>query len=312
MNKKTQEQFIKEAKEIHGDKYDYSLVDFKKMTDKIKIICHKIDKFGNEHGMFEQVPNKHLYKMAGCPKCGKEARLKTTEQFIKEAKEIYGDKYDYSLVEYKTALEKVKIICPIHGLFEKTPAKFLCSKQECKECEKEKIRVSRLKTTEQFIEEAKLVHGDKYDYSLVNYDGRDKKVKIICPIHGLFEKTPVKHLEGQGCKKCQESIGERNVRVFLERKNINYIYEQEFDELRDVNLLSYDFYIEKYNLLIECNGEQHYKFNKHFHKDLHDFHRQLHHDWLKRKYARKNNIELLVIPYWEENNIDEILIKKIF
>ena len=113
-------QFEQKAKKIHGDKYDYSLVEYINSQTKVKIICPI-------HGVFEQKPNGHL-SGRGCSKCKPDKISKklsfTTEEFVKKAKEIYGDKYDYSLVDYKSAKEKVKIICSIHGVFEQTPDSF--------------------------------------------------------------------------------------------------------------------------------------------------------------------------------------------
>ena len=88
-------------------------------------------------------------------------------------------------------------------------------------------------------------------------------------------------------------------------KSIEFEKTKKFPNLKDKGLLSYDFYISKLNLLIEYNGEQHYE--NVFKKPLHEWHRQLHHGWLKRKYAKKNGITLLVIPYWDFKNIDTIL-----
>ena len=117
----------------------------------------------------------------------------TTEQFIEKAKLIHGNKYDYSLVEYKSAHVKVKIICPNHGVFEEQPSHHLKG-HGCKKCAgTEKL------TTEQFIEKAKLIHGDKYDYSLVDYKNANTKVKIICPKHGVFKQSPNVHLSKGGC-----------------------------------------------------------------------------------------------------------------
>ena len=99
-------------------------------------------------------------------------------------------------------------------------------------------------------------------------------------------------------KNVIESL-ENNLKEFLKENNIKFEKQKKFSNLKDKKYLSYDFYIPSKNLLVEYNGVQHYKFNKFFHKDEHEFHRQLHHDWLKRKYAKDNNINLLVIPYWE-------------
>jgi len=120
----------------------------------------------------------------------------TTEQFIEKAKAVHGDKYDYSLVDYKNAKTKVKIICSIHGVFEQIPYNHLQGKK-CFEC-----NGSKKTTTKQFIEKAKVIHGDKYDYRQVKYNNRHNKVKIVCPEHGPFEQTPGCHLNGNGCPKC--------------------------------------------------------------------------------------------------------------
>jgi len=185
-SKKTNEQFIGEAKEMHGDKYDYSLVEYESANKYIKIKC-KI------HDIFEQYPSSHL-NGSGCPKCI--GRDKTTEEFIQEALKVHGDKYDYSLVEYKKGKEYVKIICKIHGQYEQTPDSHIRGKSGCPKC------IGRNKTTEEFIELAKNMHGDKYDYSLTEYKKGINKVKIICKSHGQFEQIPHKHIIGHGCPKC--------------------------------------------------------------------------------------------------------------
>ena len=133
----------------------------------------------------------------------------TTEEFIKRAKKIHGDKYDYSLVEYKNYDIKIKIICPIHGEFEQTPRCHINS--ECFHCYISK----RIKGTEIFIEEAKKIHGDKYDYSLVDYKNRFTTIKIICEKHGIFEQIPYAHLKGSICYKCYAKNKCENTEDFI-------------------------------------------------------------------------------------------------
>lgn len=171
-------------------------------------------------------------------------------------------------------------------------------------------------TTEEFIKKAKEVHGSKYDYSLVDYKNNQTKVKIICPIHGVFEQIPNNHVKGSGCLKCgaenkTKSNGERTIKEVLTFKKIFFEEQKEFKDLKDKNLLSYDFFIPSKNLLIEYNGKQHYKFHDLFHKTYHDFLVQKHHDWLKRKYAKSNNYKLLTIPYWDYKIIENILSKQL-
>jgi hypothetical protein len=128
-------------------------------------------------------------------------RRLTTEEFVKKSKIIHGDKYDYSLVEYKNAKTKVKIICPIHGVFEQTPDNHLQEKG-CPECRYIKSGNKKRLTIEDFINRSNNIHDNKYDYSLVKYKGWTTKIKIICPVHGIFEQTPGSHLSGRGCVKC--------------------------------------------------------------------------------------------------------------
>ena len=168
------------------------------------------------------------------------------------------------------------------------------------------------KTTENFIEKAKQIHGNKYDYSLVEYKNNKTKVKIICPIHGIFEQTPNCHLRLQGCPKCKTPKGEKKIFSFLIKEGISFESQKKFKDLFDKDishLLSYDFYIPSKRLLIEFNGKQHYIFKSLFYKNktIKDFYIQKHHDWLKRKYAIKNNYKLLVISFKDIEKINDIL-----
>ena len=189
--KLTQEEFITRAKEIHGDKYDYSKIVYKNAVTDICIICP-------EHGEFWQRAGHHL-KGCGCPKCSAvnsgNDRRKTTEDFIARAKEVHGDKYDYSNVVYKNANDKVIIICPEHGEFLCKPSKHL-SGRGCPKC------AGKYKTTEDFVEQAKKVHGDKYDYSKIEYINCDTKITVVCPKQGEFSINPSRFLNGFGCPKC--------------------------------------------------------------------------------------------------------------
>ena len=181
------------------------------------------------------------------------SRKLTTEEFIQKALEKHGDKYDYSLVEYVNNNTKVKIICPIHGTFEQLPRSHL-NGSICPFCANASRNLKEKNTTEQFIEEARKKHGDKYDYSNVKYMNSYTKVKIICPAHGLFEQIPRNHLSGACCPKCKSSKGEGQIRFFLKENNIVFEEQKKFHNCKDINLLSYDFYIPEKNLLIEYNG----------------------------------------------------------
>ena len=132
--------------------------------------------------------------------------------FISKAKQIHGDKYDYSQVDYVNSRTKVKIVCPEHGVFEQLPSSHLQG-NGCPQCakiwsegHKQNLQISSRKsrgmTTEEWIKRARSVHGDKYDYSQIVYVNQRTKVKIICPIHGVFEQQADSHIRGCGCRLC--------------------------------------------------------------------------------------------------------------
>ena len=297
--KLTTEEFIKKAKLVHGDKYDYSLVDYKKTNEKVKIIC-------SIHGIFEQTPKAHL-NVQGCPMCSGNKK-ETNSSFIERAKLVHGDKYDYSLVNYVNNKTKVKIICSVHGIFEQIPNAHL-NKQGCPKCALEKNKQTKPIVVEEFVKRANKIHGNKYDYSKVDYINSQTKIKIICPIHGVFEQKPANHLRGAGCSKCRSSHGEETIRSYLLKNNILFEEQKRFKECKNIKPLPFDFYIPKKNLLIEYNGRQHYETVEHF-GGREQLKIQRHNDWLKRKFARDNHINLLVISYKE--NIEDLLDKKVF
>jgi hypothetical protein len=192
------EEFITKAKLVHGDKYDYSKVNFINWKNKVTIICKL-------HGEFPQNPHKHLTGN-GCKKCSYLVKSEnyrfTTEEFIAKAKLVHGDKYDYSKVNYIDSNSKVILICPIHGEFRQSANDHLRGRGCCS-CGIESMRKKLLMSQEQFIQLASSKHNNFYDYSKVNFNGVNYKVTIICPIHGEFQQIAWNHLNGKvGCSLC--------------------------------------------------------------------------------------------------------------
>ena len=165
-------------------------------------------------------------------------RKLTTEEFIKKAKEIHGDKYDYSKVNYTNNSTKVCIICPEHGEFWQTPKDHLKGKC-CLKCGFDKIKNKKRYNKETFIEKAKIVHGNKYNYSKVEYINSETKVCIICPEHGEFWQTPGKHLSGRGCRKCQYvqigNIKRKSCNDFIEKAQKTHNYRYDYSNVEYVN-----------------------------------------------------------------------------
>lgn len=189
--------FLGKAREKHGDKYDYSKVHYVDPKTNIIVICPI-------HGEIPQTPGSHL-RGSGCRKCGAFERGKAKrlgrEKFIKKAKLIHGDYYDYSKVIYVRNNKNVIIICPVHDDFPQAPANHLQG-QGCELCGIEKRTLAMTKTNEEFIADAKRVHGDFYCYDGVDYKGAFEDVNIGCPEHLIFPQSPTNHLAGKGCPSC--------------------------------------------------------------------------------------------------------------
>lgn len=289
MSKKlTTIEFIKRANKTHRNKFDYSLAEYSNSKTKINIIC-------SIHGVFSQVAAMHISGQ-GCPRC--DGKGKTTEDIVQEFVDTHGEKYDYSKVIYQGSSIKVKIICSKHGIFEQTSNDHLRG-HGCNTCGK-----SERLTTDIFINKAELIHDYKFDYSLVDYKNTNTKVKIICPVHGEFEQIAKVHLNGFGCKNCNESRGEKTINTFLENNNIKTLRQYVFKDCRHKLPLPFDFYLPDLNICIEFQGIQHYQAVEMFGGAQGFIGCQIR-DKIKQEYCLKNNINLFFIKYNDE--IEKIL-----
>lgn len=251
--KLTLEEFITKSNKVHGEgTYNYSKVNYVDMKTEVIIICLNHD-IPYE---FPQTPSHHLGG-SECPLCGGTKKL-TLEEFIEKSNEIHGvGTYNYSKVVYVNNSTDVIIICPKHGDFPQTPANHLIGRG-CKICGIEKGAENRKLTTEEFIEKSNEIQGiGTYDYSKVKYVDEDTEVIIICPKHGDFPQKPKYHLQGCGCRKCNKNKGEEAVRKFLIEKGIEFEEQKRFNDCRYKLPLPFDFYLPKYNICIESDGNIH-------------------------------------------------------
>jgi hypothetical protein len=242
----------------------------------------------------------------------------TQEQFISKANTKHNNYYDYSLVNYINANIKVKIICPKHGEFEQQPNNHLFG-QRCVKCMGDNVRSARKYTQEQCGKKFKLGHDNRYDYSLMKeFTGSGSIIKnkiiIICKKHGEFLQTPNSHLQGAGCPYCNISKGEDEIEKYLIKNNIEYIREHKFDKCfnpETYKKLPFDFFIPKHNLVIEYQGEQHYKKTGYFEQRAGGLEGLQYRDKIKKEFCIQSNISYIEIPYREFENINKILKEKI-
>lgn len=293
---KTHEEFVKDIEQINPNililgKYTKSC---EKILCKCKICNHEWSTQANN------------LRYQGCPKCGiirrSNSLRKSIKKFIEQSREIHGNKYSYDKVEYINDKTPVIITCPKHGDFIQIPSNHLQGKN-CPECAKEYNSKLFSDTTESFIQKAIQVHGNKYDYSKVNYIKSQEKVTIICTEHGEFRQRPNDHLQGKGCPKCNQSKGEKFVEQCLIDSNINYISQYKINIDTTINSSGYayiDFYLPTYNAFIEYNGEQHYIPMEYFGGKI-KYEHQLLRDEYVRNFCKNNNIKLLEIPYTKKD-----------
>lgn len=299
--KKTTEEFISEAISVHGDKYDYSETCYKDAKTKVKIICNNC---GN---VLYQLPNSHLTGH-GCSCYSKFCKTYNTESWIKEAKNIHGDKYDYSKVNYVNAKTKVDIICKQHGIFSQLPILHLkghgcplCKAENNKSNEVEKSKLTLLNRTEEFINQANIVHEGKYSYDNIEYINRRNLINIICPTHGSFKQLPNNHLQGKGCPLCAKIVSKSEDEIY------NFLAEHLSVEIirHDRKILSgkeLDIYIPSLNIAIEYNGIR-------WHSELCGVDKSYHLDKLQR--CNDKGINLITIFEDEFINNKELVLNKI-
>ena len=196
--KLTKEEFIEKARAVHGDKYDYSKVEYVGRSIDVCITCPI-------HGDFWQKPRSHISNKCGCQECGKisksSKRLNDQEDIIRRFMEVHGDTYDYSEVEYIDYHTDVKIRCKKHGVFEQTPNNHISQKQGCPEC----ARIKRAQSKTLSHEEQIALIAEKNPY--VDVLGRivDDKTPVLCRCifcEHKWEPVPFNLKRGEGCPRC--------------------------------------------------------------------------------------------------------------
>lgn len=238
--------FINKAKLIHGDKYDYSLVNYTTTDKKVKIICPI-------HGVFEQTPDKHTNDGSGCISCAGRKKQSNNE-FIEKAIEIHGNKFNYDEVEYINCDTNVKIFCNQHEeYFYQTPYKHVRSKYACPKCHAENSGKSQKLDTKTFIEKSKIAHGGRYDYSKSNYINSYTKIEIICGIHGSFWQLPANHYHrGDNCPYCRTISSSNNSQEWLDSLNIPHLIREY--RLPENRLIPVDGYDPSTNTVYQFHG----------------------------------------------------------
>ncbi len=229
-------------------------------------------------------------------------RSKRGREFILRSQIKHNNKYKYDLVIYTNARTKVKIICPNHGVFEQTPDAHLYAGYGCEKCARESHKLTLL--SNERLSNIIQLHKNYYQYNDLSVT--NGFINIYCPVHGTFSQYLYFHEYGHGCSLCNStSRGEKKIKSYLENINVEFYMNHSFEDCKNKKRLKFDFYLPSYKMVLEYDGEHHFKENKYF--GIGNLEYITNNDRIKNQYCVDNNIKMLRIPYWDYNNINDIL-----
>lgn len=301
--KLTQEEVINRCKKIHPE-YNYDKLIYVNANTPFIVTCPI-------HGDFETRASRFIMgSKCGCPKCNTGfIKYVSSEEFKRRCIEQFPN-YDYSKANFKGEYDKITVTCNIHNYTWNPTTKDLMNGHGCPLCGRESLQKTQALTLQEFIQKAREIHRNKYDYSKVDYYNSSTPITINCPKHGEFQTTPNSHLSQKtGCPRCKQSKGESDIELFLDEKQIQYVKQYPIVcNLKKNNKTYVDFYLPEYNTFIEYNGQQHYIPIKYFGGEL-KFREQVARDEYVRNYCKANAIKLIEIKY--DENVVECLGNKL-
>lgn len=247
--RKPLEEVVSEFVQVHGNRYDYSKIEYTTNHTPLKIYCKVHKEF-----FFQSAANHYTGK--GCPKCGtsRAAALITKDKdfVLQQFKAKHGDIYDYSLVDYRGNQEEVSILCKEHGEFRQTPYDHLTAFTPCPVCRSLETSTRQIKCCDEVVNRFKEVHGDTYDYSEVSYSRAKDVVKIKCPQHGEFFQVVYNHYAGKGCPVCAHQVSKAELELvdFLKENKVKVVHRDR-EVIKPKEL---DIYLPDHKIAIEYNG----------------------------------------------------------
>lgn len=278
--------FLSRMKESHPNDYEDYVLKSKYIDSH-----HKVKLYHKPCGKTIEMMPTSFTSGRGCQKCGrKKAAIKEMKSIEEAQKDIPN--YIHILSGYNGAFSKVLVHCDHCNNTYKVGYHDLTRKYCCSICKGNHTNY----TTSLLAKEISDVTCG--EYSLIGtYVKATKKVSIKHNVCGnTYLVTPHNFRHGRRCPYCYKSRGEKNIEYILKRHKISYESQKKFPNLVIKGNLSYDFYLPKYNTLIEYQGEQHYKPVRHFGGKA-EFRIQMERDKEKREYAKSMGYKLLEIPY---------------
>jgi len=294
----TTRQFVSKSILLHENKYGYKKTVYTHHKNKVIIYCRKCKRY------FEQVANYHLCG-CGCPFCS--GRIVTSSNCLKKTNPKLAKEWDYNKNKSLTprdvtsgSSEEAYWLCHVCGYSWMATINHRSSGCGCLKCANKSMGDRRRSSKKEFVEKAIKIHDKKYQYNKVNYKNGKINVAIYCKkCKNYFYQSPNSHLSGHGCPRCHLSKIEINVENILKKYNIKFEKQKRFNTCKNKKRLPFDFYLPEYNMLFECQGNQHYKYVKYMHKFKKNFIEQQKKDKIKKEWAINNT--LMFMEFNEKN-----------
>ena len=284
----------------HKNNFTYFWETYTILSEKMKMKCNICNT------IFHRSPHVHL-TAEFCPKCFREYINEKNKITLYEIKKrifsVHENNFNYCFCNYVNITSKIIIYCnKCKNIFEQRVRDHIegCG---CPECSRINSIVSFATTLSQFND----THNYFFEYDESTYVNTSTKMRMICPDHGEFWQSPGSHKRGEGCPACNNSKNEEFITTILKENNIEFTPQKRFNDCRNKRPLPFDFYIPELNICIEYDGEQHYHpIYGQEQLEITQFH-----DKIKNDYCFVKEIKLIRIPYWDQTNINEILINEI-
>jgi len=224
-----------------------------------------------------------------------------TREFIDRSNIVHNFKYLYDVSIFVNFRTNIIIKCPVHGYFEQTPSNHLYNSSGCNFCSRDGQKLTLI--SDDRLSNMKKIHKDRYIYNDMSI--QNGNINIHCQTHGTFSQYIYFHEYGHGCPKCVcVSRGLISIDKYLIDKKIQFYKNKTFENCFRKRKLKFDFYLPKYNIVIEYYGEHHFIDIKYFGNNNKS---TIESDKIKENYCNNNGIKILIIQYWEYNNIISIL-----
>lgn len=306
MHKKTLEIFKQELFEINSD--IEIIGEYINCETRIKCKCKKC---GN---VWETIP-RGLLQGTGCPECAKSKRgnrISKKDAIIKLEK---SRPHLTVIGEYNGSHSPIKCFCKIHNIeFKSNYCTLLNKSTNCPECSKETIRRACGLSQESFLN----IISNTHPHIIPNekYINRQTEISFHCTVHNMdFVMKPqyLLYNKSRGCPKCSSSIGENKMVSILINMGFDVIRQYVFKDCKNINVLPFDAFVKEINTAFEYQGEQHYQKTNFNGANITDeeYEKGLKRDFIKEEYCKKNNINLIKVPYWELDSMEDFLYKQL-